>query len=165
MEEDALEAGAAVERQPTPQFEPPPTAFGRRRKFPRRYEDFLPNTTTQLPHMPPKPMIAREPSPPASPSIHHVSPLHHHPTIIPQQSPQILINLVYFTSIQAIQLPFLTKICRWMTSVMHQVFLLVHNLLMAAGGLVLDVLNQIYQLPESRTMFLHHFSTPPFSDL
>ena len=86
MEEDALEAGAAVERQPTPQFEPPPTAFGRRRKFPWRYEDFLPNTTTQLPHMPPKPMIAREPSPPASPSIHHVSPSpppsDHHPSTI-----------------------------------------------------------------------------------
>ena len=92
-------------------------------------------------------------------------PLHHHLTIIPQQSPQILTNLVYFTSIWAIQLPFLMKICCWMTFVIHQVFLLVHNLLMAAGGLVLDILNQIYQLPESQTMFLHHFSTPPFSNL
>src|SRR6266568_2428157 len=42
--------------------------------------------TTQLPHMPPKPMIAREPSPPASPSIHHISPSpppsDHHPSTI-----------------------------------------------------------------------------------
>ena len=70
MEGVVSEVGA-IEREPSVQFEPPPTTFGRHRKFPRRYDDFLPNSTTQLPHMPPRP-IAREPSP--SPSIHYQSP-------------------------------------------------------------------------------------------
>ncbi|PPQ73255.1 hypothetical protein CVT24_009970 [Panaeolus cyanescens] len=36
-------------------FIPPPTARGRERRFPRRFQDFLPNSTTVLPHMPPRP--------------------------------------------------------------------------------------------------------------
>jgi hypothetical protein len=60
------------ERQPSPQFIPAPTTSGRQRRFPQRYHDFLPNSTTQLPHLPER-IIARTPSPlpsePRSPSL------------------------------------------------------------------------------------------------
>jgi len=46
---------AQLEQNHTPEFQPVPTASGRQRRFPRFYQDFLPNSTTQLPHMPPKP--------------------------------------------------------------------------------------------------------------
>jgi hypothetical protein len=59
------------ERQPSPQFIPPTTTSGRQRRFPRRYHDFLPNSTTQMPHMPER-IVAHVPSPlhaePRSPS-------------------------------------------------------------------------------------------------
>ncbi|PPQ74680.1 hypothetical protein CVT25_008030 [Psilocybe cyanescens] len=35
------------------EFIPPPTSRGRPRRYPRRYNDYLPNSTTLLPHMPP----------------------------------------------------------------------------------------------------------------
>jgi len=35
-----------------PIFVPPPTRSGRARKFPKKFVDFLPNSTTQLPHLP-----------------------------------------------------------------------------------------------------------------
>ncbi|PPQ81433.1 hypothetical protein CVT24_001917 [Panaeolus cyanescens] len=41
-------------------YVPPPTRRGRERRFPKRYDDFLPCTSTRLPHMPP-------PAPPAPP--------------------------------------------------------------------------------------------------
>jgi len=41
-------------RQVTPEFRPPPTTSGRQRRFPRHFQDFLPNSTTDIPHMPPK---------------------------------------------------------------------------------------------------------------
>lgn len=39
---------------PIPKFQPPPTSSGRQRRFPRHYQDFLPSSTTYIPHMPPK---------------------------------------------------------------------------------------------------------------
>jgi hypothetical protein len=46
---------------------PPPTTSGRQRRFPQRYDDFLPNSTTQLPHLPER-IVVRAPSPlPAEP--------------------------------------------------------------------------------------------------
>jgi hypothetical protein len=51
-------------QEPRPEsFQPAPTASGRQRRFPRHYQDFLPNSSTQIPHMPPKPTIARNPIP------------------------------------------------------------------------------------------------------
>jgi len=50
------------ERRPSPQFIPAPTTSGRQRRFPRRYHDFLPNSTTQMPHLPER-IIAHSPSP------------------------------------------------------------------------------------------------------
>ena len=37
---------------PSPAFVPPPTTSGRIRQFPARYQDYLPNSGTHLPHMP-----------------------------------------------------------------------------------------------------------------
>jgi hypothetical protein len=69
-----VESSHESERQPSPQFIPAPTTSGRQRQFPRRYHDFLPNSTTQVPHLPER-IIARAPSPlpadsaePSSPS-------------------------------------------------------------------------------------------------
>lgn len=36
----------------SPAFVPPPTTSGRARQFPARYQDFLPNSRTRVPHMP-----------------------------------------------------------------------------------------------------------------
>ena len=47
----------------SPEFRPAPTASGRQRRFPRHYQDFLPNFGTQIPHMPPKPTVQRDPTP------------------------------------------------------------------------------------------------------
>ena len=63
--------GSEPTRHEIPVFQPPPTAYGRQRRFPRRYQDFLPNSTNPIPHMPPtvaipKPTVAapaRSPSP------------------------------------------------------------------------------------------------------
>jgi hypothetical protein len=64
---------------PIPKFQPPPTSSGRQRRFPRHYQDFLPSSTTNIPHMPPKqsvqpashpepqPLNIRSPSPVAQP--------------------------------------------------------------------------------------------------
>jgi hypothetical protein len=41
----------------TPEFQPPPTTSGRQRRFPRHYQDFLPSSTTNIPHMPPKQVV------------------------------------------------------------------------------------------------------------
>jgi len=53
-----------------PVYVPPPTTSGQVRQFPNRYQDFLPNSQTQVPHMPavpvPDPPVA--PSPPSSPT-------------------------------------------------------------------------------------------------
>ena len=54
--------------QPQPEppkspFQPAPTKSGRQRRFPRHYQDFLPNSSTQIPHLPPKPTIPRNPTP------------------------------------------------------------------------------------------------------
>lgn len=38
-----------------PRFVPQPTRFGRARKFPAIFKDFLPNSRSQIPHMPPRP--------------------------------------------------------------------------------------------------------------
>ena len=46
-----------VIRQATPEFQPPPMTSGRLRRFPQQYQDFLPSSTTQIPHMPPKEVI------------------------------------------------------------------------------------------------------------
>ena len=66
-------------RDPTPRFQPPPTTSGRQRRFPGHYRDFLPSSTTNIPHMPPKqtvqppshaepqPSNTRSPSPIAQP--------------------------------------------------------------------------------------------------
>src|ERR1700678_1471819 len=51
-----------LEKEPSPQFIPPPTTSGRQRRFPQQYHDFLPNSTTQLPHLPEN-IVARAPSP------------------------------------------------------------------------------------------------------
>jgi hypothetical protein len=61
MDVDA-ESSHESERQTSPQFIPAPTTFGRQRQFPRRYHDFLPNSTTQVPHLPER-IIACAPSP------------------------------------------------------------------------------------------------------
>ena len=62
-----VESSHGPEKEPSPQFIPPPTTSGRQRRFPQRYHDFLPNSTTQLPHLPEK-IVARIPSPlPAEP--------------------------------------------------------------------------------------------------
>ena len=58
---------------PTPAFVPPPTTSGRTRQFPARYQDFLPNSRTHVPHMPiptrqASPIVNQIPSPaPATP--------------------------------------------------------------------------------------------------
>jgi len=66
-----------------PIFVPPPTRSGRARKFPNKYVDFLPNSTTQLPHLPacpprpvaqprsclPPPPPIPDPAPPPPPVI------------------------------------------------------------------------------------------------
>ncbi|PPR02947.1 hypothetical protein CVT24_012159, partial [Panaeolus cyanescens] len=46
---------------PSEAYVPPPTRRGRERRFPKRYDDFLPCTSTRIPHMPPPP----PPPPPA----------------------------------------------------------------------------------------------------
>lgn len=46
-------------RHEIPEFRPPPTTSGRQRRFPRHYQDFLPNSTTHVPHMPSKPTIPK----------------------------------------------------------------------------------------------------------
>jgi hypothetical protein len=51
-----------------PAFLPPPTTSGRTRHFPARYQDFLPNSRTHVPHMPiqtrrASPVVSRTPSP------------------------------------------------------------------------------------------------------
>lgn len=60
-------------RHPTPEFQPLPTTSGRQRRFPRHYHDFLPSSTTTIPHMPPKhvvqPPLRPEPQPPSLPPI------------------------------------------------------------------------------------------------
>lgn len=71
------------QRIPTPPvFVPPPTRSGRARKFPKKFVDFLPNSATQLPHLPARPprpiaqprapsppRIIREPTPPLQPTV------------------------------------------------------------------------------------------------
>ena len=58
---------------PTPAFVPPPTTSGRTRQFPARYQNFLPNSWTHVPHMPvpiqqASPIVNQTPSPaPATP--------------------------------------------------------------------------------------------------
>ena len=60
--------------QPTahvaPPFLPPPTKSGRARKFPNRYQDFLPSSRSQVPHLPvvPEPPAEVTPLPSMSPT-------------------------------------------------------------------------------------------------
>ena len=68
-------------RDVTPEFQPPPTTSGHQRRFPRRYQDFLPSSTTNIPHLPPKQVLqppshsdpqspnTRSPSPPPQPNV------------------------------------------------------------------------------------------------
>jgi len=58
-----------------PPFVPPPTRSGRARKFPKKFVDFLPNSTTQLPHLP-----ARPPRPIPQPRAFSPPPTTHDPT-------------------------------------------------------------------------------------
>ena len=60
----------------TPEFQPPPTTSGRQRRFPRQYQDFLPSSTTNIPHMPPK-QVVQPPShsEPQSPDPRSPSPI------------------------------------------------------------------------------------------
>ena len=53
-----------------PQFLPPPTKSGRVRKFPSRYQDFLPTSRSQVPHLPavPEPPVEVAPLPSMSPT-------------------------------------------------------------------------------------------------
>jgi hypothetical protein len=46
-------------RHEIPEFQPPATAYGCQRRFPQRYQDFLPNSTVHIPHMPPTLPIAK----------------------------------------------------------------------------------------------------------
>lgn len=65
----------------TPAFVPPPTTSGRTRQFPVRYQDFLPNSRTQVPHMPiqalqASPIVNRTASPaPATPEPQEPQPV------------------------------------------------------------------------------------------
>jgi hypothetical protein len=59
MDVDNEDKGSEPTRHEIPEFQPPPTAYGRQRRFPRRYQDFLPNSTVHIPHMPPTPAIAK----------------------------------------------------------------------------------------------------------
>lgn len=75
VDNEVEEVDIQIEESPrhqTPEFQPPPTTFGRQRRFPRHYQDFLPNSTVRLPHMPPKPTTSAQltiaPSPSRSPS-------------------------------------------------------------------------------------------------
>jgi len=70
MDVDNEVEGTGQTRHETPEFRPPPTTSGRQRRFPRQYEDFLPNSTTHLPHMPPKPAIPKPPTVVASSRSH-----------------------------------------------------------------------------------------------
>ncbi len=68
-------------RDVTPEFQPPPTTSGRQRRFPQRYQDFLPSSTTNIPHLPPKQVLqppshsdpqspnTQSPSPPPQPNV------------------------------------------------------------------------------------------------
>jgi hypothetical protein len=51
-------------------FLPPPTKSGRVRQFPSRYQDFLPNSRSQVPHLPavPEPPVEAAPLPYMSPT-------------------------------------------------------------------------------------------------
>ena len=59
----------------TSEFQPPPTTSGRRRRFPRQYQDFLPSSTTNIPHMPPKQVLLPSHSDPQSPNTRSPSPI------------------------------------------------------------------------------------------
>jgi hypothetical protein len=63
-------------RDVTPEFQPPPTTSSHQRRFPRRYQDFLPSSTTNIPHLPPK-QVLQPPShsDPQSPNTRSPSPL------------------------------------------------------------------------------------------
>ena len=61
MDIDA-ESSHEPEKEPSPPFIPPLTTSGCQQRFPQRYHDFLPNSTTQLPHLPER-IVAHAPSP------------------------------------------------------------------------------------------------------
>jgi hypothetical protein len=70
--------GSEPTRYEIPEFRPPPTSYGHQRRFPRHYQDFVPNSTVRIPHMPPKlaipkPTVAAPPHSP-SPVIHTPEP-------------------------------------------------------------------------------------------
>ncbi len=54
MDVDSEVGVSGPTRQGTPVFQPPPTKSGRQRHFPRHFQDFPPNSTTNIPHIPPK---------------------------------------------------------------------------------------------------------------
>ncbi|PPQ82044.1 hypothetical protein CVT24_009923 [Panaeolus cyanescens] len=53
---------------PSEVYVPPPTRRGCERRFPKRYDDFLPCTSTRIPHMPPPPPPPPPPEIPRSPT-------------------------------------------------------------------------------------------------
>ncbi len=77
------ESNYEPKRQPSPQFIPAPTTSGRQRRFPQRFQDFLPNSTTKVPHIPEKIKIH-------APSTHPAKPRFPSPpqTEIPELEPQ-----------------------------------------------------------------------------
>ena len=54
-----------------PQFLPPPTKSSHVRKFPSQYQDFLPTSQSQVPHLPavPEPPVEVAPLPSMSPTM------------------------------------------------------------------------------------------------
>ena len=106
------------EKEPSPQFIPPPTASGRQWQFPQQYHDFLPNSTTQNCHICQRGLLF----------VHHFhSPqswgLHHQcsqkvVSLNLKLLPPNLMNLAFFVSMKLIPLWYLTRTKVLMTAVM-----------------------------------------------
>lgn len=61
---------AQPKKPPTAPFLPPPTTSGRLRRFPTHFKDFLPNSLSQVPHLP----VFPEPHVEVAPSLPSISP-------------------------------------------------------------------------------------------
>jgi hypothetical protein len=80
MDVDNEVEGSEPTRNEIPEFRPPPTRYGRERRFPRHYQDFLPNSTVRIPHMPPKLVI---PKPTVAAPLRSPSPVLKTPELAP----------------------------------------------------------------------------------